>query len=420
MKIRKAEESDMDVVRSLWSYCFEKEGEPFFDWYFQTVQKPGEVLLGEEAGGVACDLHRRPYTLSVRGRAYETDYIVGVATHPAARGQGLAKELIRGAFHLAEKEGKAISILMPSAASFYFPMGFGFYDHHWARSAAPEPLAPLGQRAKASRMVRRPEDWQDLAAVYDAYTAKRNGYALRDEASWQRHIDGALLDDGFIYLAYDEKGPAGYLFYTLEGRTLNVSEMAFATEAGRRALYAFFAGHRGSVDRVTWHEPLDDGSYRYWPDGAEHSYIENKTFPFMLGRVLDPVAAFDGLAVPERLSGEFAFQLIDPFLPGNSGIYVLRAERGNLQAFKEDVFYSLKCHIEDISGLKLGNHIPEPAFSLTANALAELFFGAADLSELLSLDKATWLTQDKGERNQITALADAMLPKQRNWINEWY
>ncbi len=419
MKIRKAETSDMDVVRSLWSYCFEKEGDPFFDWYFHKVCRPEEVLLGEEAGGAACDLHRRPYEISVRGQAYAADYLVGVATHPAARGQGLAKELIRGAFNLAKMEGKAISILMPSAASFYFPMGFGFYDHHWARSAAPEKLAALGKRARSCRMVKDPADWQELAAIYDAYTAKRNGYALRDEVSWKRHIEGALLD-GFIALVYDDKGPAGYVCYAMDGRTLNVSEMAFASEAGRKGLYAFFAGHQGSVDTVMWQEPLDDGSYRYWPDGAEHCYIGNKTFPFMLGRVLDPVAAFDGLSVPERLSGEFAFQLIDAFLPGNSGIYVLRAERGNLQAFKEDVFYSLKCHIEDISGLKLGSHIPEPAFSLTANALAELFFGAADLSELLSLDKAAWLTKDEAERNQITALADAMLPKQRNWINEWY
>ena len=139
----------------------------------------------------------------------------------------------------------------------------------------------------------------------------------------------------------------------------------------------------------------------------------------MLGRVLDPVAAFDGLETPSGVSGKFAFQLIDSFLPENSGIYVLRAERGILYALKEDVFYSLKCHIEDISGLQLGN-IPEPAFSITAGSLAELFMGSADFSELIEMDKAHWLIRDEEERNRITQLADAMLPKQKNWINEWY
>ena len=113
-----------------------------------------------------------------------------------------------------------------------------------------------------------------------------------------------------------------------------------------------------------------------------------------------------------------AFQLTDAFLPENSGIYVLRAEDGRIRALKEDVFYSLKCHIEDISGLPLGEHIPEPSFTLSASALAEWFFGAADLSELLALDRIRWL--DGADRDQIQCLGDAMLPKQKNWINEWY
>ena len=253
--------------------------------------------------------------------------------------------------------------------------------------------------------------------MYDAYTGNRNGYALRDEASWRRHIEAALLE-GYGALVYDGDGPCGYLFYTISDRKLAVSEMAFSSEAGRRGLYAFLAGHQGSVRECLWYEPLDDTSYRTWPDGAEHCYIENRTFPFMLGRIVDPVAAFDGLSCDRRLSGELAFQLTDAFLPENSGIYVLRAEDGCIHALKEDVFYSLKCHIEDISGLSLGERIPEPSFTLSTSALAEWFFGAADLSELLALDRIRWL--DGADREQIQSLGDAMLPKQKNWINEWY
>ncbi len=38
--------------------------------------------------------------------------------------------------------------------------------------------------------------------------------------------------------------------------------MAFKNEAGRKALYAFMAGHQGSVDTCVWYEPLDDHSFR--------------------------------------------------------------------------------------------------------------------------------------------------------------
>lgn len=253
--------------------------------------------------------------------------------------------------------------------------------------------------------------------MYDAYTGNRNGYALRDEVSWRRHIEAALLE-GYGALVYDGAGPCGYLFYTISDRKLVASEMAFSSEAGRRGLYAFLAAHQGSVRECLWYEPLDDTSYRTWPDGAEHCYIENRTFPFMLGRIVDPVAAFDGLSCDSRLRAALAFQLTDAFLPENSGIYVLCAEGGYIHARKEDVSCSSRCRAEDISGVSLREHSPEPSFTLSASALAEWFFGAADFSELLALDRIRWL--DGAERDSMQRLADALLPKQKNWINEWY
>ena len=229
MKIRKASASDTEDVKALWAYCFEKPTDPFFQWYFKDLYTPETVLLGEENGQAACDLHRRPYTMSVRGRRFDTDYIVGVATHPAARGRGYASSLLRSAFHLAAREGKPFVTLMPSAASYYLPMGFGFFVHQWERKSSPEHLAPLGKKPVSCRVLTDGEGWQELARVYDAYTRGRNGFTLRDEKSWKSHIHGQLLD-GFIALVYDEKGPAGYMFYSLADRRLIVTEMAFASE----------------------------------------------------------------------------------------------------------------------------------------------------------------------------------------------
>lgn len=418
MKVRKAKETDEKALKALWAYCFEKPGDPFFDWYFRKLYRPGEALVGEEGGLTACALHRRPYEVYVRGEDFRTDYIVGVATHPAARGRGYAADLLRGEFHLAAKEDKPFVLLMPSAASYYLPLGFGMCVHQWERKASPEMLAPLGQKPFRARTVDDPSDWHDLAAIYDAYTADRNLYAFRDGPSWERHIEGQLRE-GYAAVVYDEDGPSGYIFYSIEDGTLTASEMAFARESGRRALYAYMAGHRGSVSRCVWYEPMDDASYRSWNDGAEHTYIGNRTFPYMMVRITDPVTAFDGLPCDEDLTGVLSFQLADAFLPENSGIYVLKAESGRIHAFKVDVFYSLKCHIEDVSGLSMGN-VPEPAFCLSAGALAELFTGASDLQQLLRYGRASWLLSDKKEQTGILRLASCLLPKKDNWISEWY
>ena len=137
MEIRRGMAADEAASRALWGYCFEQPGDPFFEWYFSRVYRPEETLVGQEGGRTACALHLRPYVLSLRGRAQQADYIVGVATHPAARGRGLARELLAEAFRASRDAGKAVDILMPSDASFYRPMGFAFYAHQWEREAEP-------------------------------------------------------------------------------------------------------------------------------------------------------------------------------------------------------------------------------------------------------------------------------------------
>ena len=77
----------------------------------------------------------------------------------------------------------------------------------------------------------------------------------------------------------------------------------------------------------------------------------------MLGRIVDPVAAFDGLSCDRRLSGELAFQLTDAFLPENSGIYVLRAEDGRIRALKR-MFSTLSSATSRTSPVCLGRTHP--------------------------------------------------------------
>ncbi len=395
MEIRRGTAADEAACRALWGYCFERPGDPFFEWYFSRVYRPEETLVGLEGGRAACALHLRPYTLSVRGKTVPADYIVGVASHPAARGRGLARALLAGAFRASRAAGKPVDILMPSDASFYYPLGFAFYAHQWEREAEPARLAALGRRAVKAGAAEGPDDWALLAGIYRAHTAGRSGFTVRSEAGWRRRIEGQLRE-GYIAVVYDEDGPAGYLFYGIDGRTLTASEMAWASEAGRRGLYAYMAGHIGSVDLCRWYEPLDDRSYLFWADGAEHTYIRNRTFPYMTARVTDPAAAFTGLPAPE--SGGVSFRLDDGTLPELAGAYTLRAADGRLTA---------------VSG-------GAPSFRLTPAGAAHLLFGALSADDLFRYGEAAWFTGDGAARDEALRFLRGNFPLLRNWLNEWY
>lgn len=419
MQFRRATEADRKSIEALWAYCFEKPDEPFFQWYFSRVCQMDDVVVAEENQHIAADLHLRPYTLNLRGNSMPVDYMVGVATHPAARGRGIASKLLKNAFRISRSRGKSAVILMPSDASFYMPLGCSFYVQQWERSAAPEWLARIGEKPEKAMTVSSPDEWHILASVYEKFTEKRNGFTQRDEKTWRTFIEGQL-NEGYIAVTGDETGPTGYLCYGIDGRRLIANEMAYASDRGRRGLYAFMAGHRGSIDRCTWYEPLDDCSFYYWPNGAEHTYIENRTFPFMMARITDPVGVIDGLPCEKQIHGEYSFQLVDPVLSENNGIYMVRAEDGEIHALQDDIFYKLRLHIEDTSGINLGNHIPEPSFCMNVNTLAELVFGTSDFNELLKRNQITWLTKDEAIKEKISRFMMGILPEKDNWIAEWY
>ena len=419
MQFRRATEADRKSIEALWAYCFEKPDEPFFQWYFSRVCQMDDVVVAEENQHIAADLHLRPYTLILRGNSMPVDYMVGVATHPAARGREIASKLLKNAFRISRSRGKSAVILMPSDASFYMPLGCSFYVQQWERSAAPEWLARIGEKPEKAMTVSSPDEWHILASVYEKFTERRNGFTRRDEKTWRTFIEGQL-NEGYIAVTGDETGPTGYLCYGIDGRRLIANEMAYVSDRGRRGLYAFMAGHRGSIDRCTWYEPLDDCSFYYWPNGAEHTYIENRTFPFMMARITDPVGVIDGLPCEKQIHGEYSFQLVDPVLSENNGIYMVRAEDGEIHALQDDIFYKLRLHIEDTSGIDLGNHIPEPSFCMNVNTLAELVFGTSDFNELLKRNQITWLTKDEAVKEKISRFMMGILPEKDNWIAEWY
>lgn len=419
MQFRRATEADRKSIEALWAYCFEKPDEPFFQWYFSRVCQMDDVVVAEENQHIAADLHLRPYTLNLRGNSMPVDYMVGVATHPAARGRGIASKLLKNSFRISRSRGKSAVILMPSDASFYMPLGCSFYVQQWERSAAPEWLARIGEKPEKAMTVSSPDEWHILASVYEKFTERRNGFTQRDEKTWRTLIEGQL-NEGYIAVTGDETGPTGYLCYGIDGRRLIANEMAYVSDRGRRGLYAFMAGHRGSIDRCTWYEPLDDCSFYYWPNGAEHTYIENRTFPFMMARITDPVGVIDGLPCEKQIHGEYSFQLVDPVLSENNGIYMVRAEEGEIHALQDDIFYKLRLHIEDTSGIDLGNHIPEPSFCMNVNTLAELVFGTSDFNELLKRNQITWLTKDEAVKEKISRFMMGILPEKDNWIAEWY
>ena len=63
--------SELPQVMRLWDYCFEKEEEPFYRWYFEEYCLQHNLILGgfsEEDGHLQNMLHLNPYSILLRGQ----------------------------------------------------------------------------------------------------------------------------------------------------------------------------------------------------------------------------------------------------------------------------------------------------------------------------------------------------------------
>ena len=388
--IRTAQERDRAAVEALWDYHFEKRDEPFFPFYFRECYRPEETLLYTTETGLAAALHLRRYTLSIRGASVPVTYIVGLATHPAARGRGYAGALLQAALAEGNRLGRYANILMPSAAGFYIPRGWSLYCHQWRRRSAFESRAQAYALPEGDihyEWLARESSVQPLVDLYRAAMAGVSGYAERDAETFARLVRGQLAE-GYAGVAYEGAEPLGDVFFSRQDETLLVGEWISPTAAGDRALYQFIRQQAGEFKDWVRFAPLDDASYLTWPDGAEHIYTQNETFPFMMIRIAD-VAKFWS-QIPAATAGALNVAVTLP--EGATETYCVTAVNGISRVEPTQDAADVTTDIGTLGVMLIGR--------LTAGALA----------------RAGRLTGDA----EAIALLDRLYPAQRVYINEWY
>ena len=97
IQIRISRPEDIPRQRELWQLAFGDDG-AYVDNFYNAYYQPERVLLLEEDGVVQAMTAWFETTFAVPGQGrYRAAYLYAVATHPEARGRGLAGQLLAGA-----------------------------------------------------------------------------------------------------------------------------------------------------------------------------------------------------------------------------------------------------------------------------------------------------------------------------------
>ena len=108
--IRYLNDREKQSVRELWEEAFPEDSKEFGDYYFKEKVRDNRILalIGEKPEGEDKEpgpreshqeradamIHLNPYRLMVRGRCWQADYLVGVATRRDKRHRGYMRCLL--------------------------------------------------------------------------------------------------------------------------------------------------------------------------------------------------------------------------------------------------------------------------------------------------------------------------------------
>ena len=249
MDFRMIKAEALPQVKELWNYCFEKKDTFFFKWYFSQYCPAQNQIMGgfNKKNQLQTMLHLNPYNVKVGAQTIKTQYIVGVATDPVARGQHIMGDLLRTAFTVLRASGFTFVILMPINAGIYLPYGFA-YTH--LKKAYKLPLRALNLAyIDSGLLVERVEPLAvvtALAAVYLKVMQIYNGYVVRSLKDWQNILTVLKGENGEVVLVKEKETVVGYALYNKDNTTLRVQELLAVNAAVKRRLLAYFKSFAGT------------------------------------------------------------------------------------------------------------------------------------------------------------------------------
>lgn len=394
MLFRTVSKKELPQVEDLWAYCFEKKDEPFFQYYFQQYCGKENTVIGgfdklDEREVLRTMLHLNPYLLRIRGKVQQVPYIVGVATAPEARGQHLFRPLLQTALELLRSKNFTFTTLMPINAGIYLPYEFSYYCY---RHAYKMPLEQLQlPKAGSDLLVERQQlDAEILAPLYERITAAWNGVPERTQFQWEKLLAVSKLENTQCAVVYRDGKAAGYLLYTLSAGVFNAVELLADDFAAKNRLLRYVAQHKSEAQEFSWLAEGWDKTYLYFTNQSLTGRLE----PFMMARCLDARAALQQLSVPSAMpEGEIIVRLTDSVLKENNQQLLLRTAPAKLDVLETDA---------------------QAAVSMDMGAFTQLYLGAFSATELWEAGRL-----QSTELKKIKLL-DKLMPKQQNYVNEYF
>lgn len=389
MNIRYAKPIDKDQIVSVWNYCFE-DGEDFVKYYFENVYDENNTIIIEENDEVLSALQLNKYTIDIRDNKYDVSYVVGVSSKPEVRGLGYMKHLMTYTLEELYKNGEIVSLLMAIDYRLYKRYGFDHCYDQIQYNIRTDEL--LGFRLSSKLRKATFEDAETLSRIYTKAMESLNGYAVRDEAYFNRFMKEVSSESGYIYI--DEENNS-YITYYIQGDTFFVRELIYNNISSLKSMLAYIYNHNTQCKKTVINAPVDDKIKLII---ANLKTCEIKLIPFMAGRVINFEKYIESLNScnidTQKINNEsIKIKVIDKYIKQNNSVFKISVcdNKIKIQRVEED------CDIE-----------------LNINSITQLAFSYLNTDEIFMLNEI----DESSLINTQKELLNALFEKRINYIDE--
>lgn len=280
MDIRFATPDNTSEIKNIWQYSFQ-DPENFTRWFFDEIYKSENTLAAYDENKPVAALQLFPKTISIEGKPYNAAYIAGVSVLPEYRSKGISGRLLVEANEIMRRQDYDIALLIPFNFSFYRKFGYNCMSYLSEYRGNMDALRQYANLGGSFTPYEKPP-----VVIYKKFVKNKNAFIVRNGAEFDEIYKNNYLSKGYFYILNE----GGYLIYTIENDTLNVSEIAYTNLKNLQTILGFIHSHSSQVAKFS----IKTASDGYLRMVLCEKGVDEIRYPHVMAKLLNKAIAAPG------------------------------------------------------------------------------------------------------------------------------
>ena len=353
MKIRYAKKSEKEIAIKFWKDSF-KDSEEQIKFYFDNIYNEKNYLVLEDNSKIVSSLHENDYIFNFNNESIKSKYIVGVSSDITMRNKGYMSKLLISMLENSKKKSMPFIFLTPINPKIYRKFGFEYFSNIEYYNFSIEELANFKLPDNDYSYIEINEEnkklyLKDLIKIYNSNMEDKFCYLERDDFYFDKILKEAISDEMKIFILYKNKVASAYIIFGLYEENIEIRECMALDSVSYKEILALIYGYRDYYKNVSLASQNNSNLEFLFENQLS---IEKIVKPFMMMRILNPLAIFKNLKLENH---NIYIYIEDKILKENTGLYFFSNKKFTFYALPvEKSIYHLRIDIADLVFLITG------------------------------------------------------------------